>query len=135
MAATFTPITINEMDEFLKRAFRALKPKPWEVVRGEATRMLSLSDTVGIIVYTSVSASGTEGAGLGMDAIRIGLYNKKKNRPLKRGKMPIVKRTQNWRDNVRARIEDSMEEYDHQEGYWENLAGRLDAPREDSWRA
>lgn len=123
-AATFTPITIHELDEYLQRAFRALKPKPWNAVNGEATRMLSLSDSVGVIVYTSVAASGTSGADVGADAIRVGLFNKARRHPLKRGKMPIVKRTQNWRTNLHERIEDCMEEYDNSEEYWESLANR-----------
>jgi hypothetical protein len=39
----------------------------------------------------------------------------RKGRPLKPGKAPIVKRTQGWKDNLRERVEDEIEDYDSQE--------------------
>lgn len=122
MAATFTQISIGDIEQFLKRAFRALKPHAGPNVRGEATFDLHLSDAVVIRIYTSVSSGGTSAAGVGSDAIRVGLYSVKANRPLKSGKLPIVKRTQGWRDNLRERIEDEIADYDEREQYWESRA-------------
>lgn len=120
MAATFTQITLEEIDVYLKRAFRALRPKPGPVVRGEVTRVLTLSDKVFIRIYTSVGQGSDMAAGEGADAIRVGLFGP--TRPLLAGKLPIVKRTQGWRDNLRERVEDMMELYDDREGYWESRA-------------
>jgi len=123
MSATFTQITIKEIDDFLKRAFRVMRPRPapnaWG---GELTRDLSLSDKVSIRILTSVHEGTEQAAGRGSDAIRVQSWSKRRNGPLKGGKMPIVKRTQNWRDSLRARVEDLMEEYDDQTAMWESRA-------------
>jgi hypothetical protein len=110
----FTEVTIQEMEAFLNRAFRALHPKK-SAIRGETVYDLFLSDKVGIRVWTSIAEHSTSGAGLGADAFRVQLYNFQKGKPLKPGKAPIVKRTQGWRDNLRERIEDEMEAYDSRE--------------------
>lgn len=119
MAAQYTKITLEEMAAFLKRGFRALKPK-MSANRGEIVFDLYLSEKAGIRVWTSIAAGREEGAGLGEDAIRIQFYNFGQNRPLIPGKAPIVKRTQNWRDSLKDRIEDYIELYDDKEGYWES---------------
>ncbi len=109
--------------QYLKRAFRALNPEMGPLAKdAEQTILLSLSDKVAVRVYTSVARGQQGGAGAGQDAIRVGLYGKGTGRPLKSGKMPIVKRTQGWRDNLRNRIEDEMHDYDDREGYWESRA-------------
>ncbi len=55
MAATFTQITLQEMDSYLKRAFRALRPTR-TVVRGEVVYDLSLNETktIGVRIFTSI---------------------------------------------------------------------------------
>ena len=107
-AATFTEISVDEMRKFLRSAFHALTPQREENTRGELTINLPLSDKVEIKVFTSMF--GREQAGVGSDAIRVGLY--RGNKPLKSGHWPIVKRTQNWRDSLRERIEDMIEKFD-----------------------
>lgn len=115
MAATYTQVTLQDMDTFLKRAFRSLRPERGSQ-RGEITYDLFLSPTTVIRVFTSIGESRDSGAQVGEDAIRILLYSLKKGRPLKPGKAPIVKRTQNWRDSLKDRIEDYLEAYsDHEE--------------------
>lgn len=114
MAAQFTELTLDEMESFLKRAFRVLRPKK-QAIRGEIVFDLAVGPTTVIRVWTSVPQFGTTGAGHGADAIRIQLYSMAKNRPLVPGKAPIVKRTQGWRDNLKDRIEDYMELYDSKE--------------------
>lgn len=121
MAAQFTQITLQEMDTYLKRAFRAMRPAPG-LNRGEVYYDLSLSDKVAIRVYTSIHRGQESAAGRGADAIRIGLVSKRLNRPLKSGKMPIVKRTGGWKTNLQARIEDEIESYHDREEYWEGRA-------------
>ena len=121
MAATYTPVSLEEMETFLKRAFRVLKPE-LRVDKGEKYFFLKVlkddghpSEAAGIRVWTSISARGDMGAGVGQDAIRVQLYSIRKDKPLKPGKAPIVKRTQGWRDSLHARIEDAMDDYDDHE--------------------
>ena len=121
-AAAFTPISIGDVEQFLHRAFRAMKPHPGPTIRGELTFDLHLSENVVVRIFTSVHQGSQAGADVGTDAVRIGLYSAKSGRPLKAGKLPIVKRTQNWRDNLRERIEDEIADYDDREGYWESRA-------------
>lgn len=114
MAAQFTDVTLQDMETFLKRAFRALNPKK-DIIRGEVVYDLFLSSKVGVRVWTSIHQHATSGADVGADAIRVQLYNFVRGFPLMRGKAPIVKRTQGWRDNLKDRIEDYVEAYDSRE--------------------
>jgi hypothetical protein len=114
MAAQFTQISLDEMHKFINRGFHALHPKKG-MDRGEVYYDLFLSPKAGVRVWTSVSSGGGLAAGVGSDAIRVQLYSYAKGRPLMPGKAPIVKRTQNWRDNLQERIEDLMEAYDSKE--------------------
>jgi len=120
-AIQFTPITLDEITVMLKRGFRSLKPK-LSNRNGELCYDLFITDRVGIRVWTSISASGTQGAGLGEDAIRVQFFNFAKNHPMISGKAPIVKRTQNWRDSLKDRIEDYLELYEEKDSYWESRA-------------
>jgi hypothetical protein len=110
MAAQFTEVTLEDMRTFLKRAFHALEPQKEEVNRGEIVISLPLSERVAIKVFTSVHKGAEQAAGVGDDAIRVGIY--RDGRPLKSGKWPIVKRTQGWKDNLRERVEDMLEKSD-----------------------
>lgn len=120
MAATYTEVTLDDMERFLKRGWRALRPHK-DVSRGETFFDLKLSPNVVIRVWTSIFHGGSS-AGVGQDAIRIQLLSSKLNRPLMKGKAPIVKRTQNWRNSLQDRIEDAIETYEEKEDYWEARA-------------
>jgi hypothetical protein len=109
-AATFTDISVLDIRKFLGGAFHALDQWEDESPGGEITINLELSDNVAVKVFTSVHAGREQAAGVGADAIRVGLY--RKNRPLKSGSWPIVKRTQGWKENLRERVEDAIEAYD-----------------------
>lgn len=122
MAATFTEITLTEIEKYLKRAYHSLKPHQ-NSARGEIFYDLNLSDKVAIRVWTSIHKGQETAADVGADAIRVQLVTTKKNHPLKSGKAPIVKRTQGWRDNLRERVEDEMSDYYEKEAYWEGRAG------------
>ena len=121
MAAKYMHISLEEMQKFLFRGFRALDPVVFKL-QGEVAVDLALNDakTLGIRVWTSIPADSTHGAAVGADAIRIQFFNFKNGHPMERGKAPIVKRTQNWRDNLKDRIEDVVEKYDSEEEYWES---------------
>lgn len=121
MAATYTEVSLEEMEKFLKRAFRILRPKKATAKNGEICYDLSLSPNVAVRVMTSVMASGRP-AGVGEDAIRILLWSSKMVRPLTGGKAPIVKRTQGWKTNLQDRVEDAMELYEDKDDYWESRA-------------
>jgi hypothetical protein len=125
MAAQYTEVSLKDMEQFLRRAFRSLRPKKGEQ-RREIYYDLSLSPGVAIRVWTSIGVGRGTGAGVGQDAIRIQLVNKKNQRPLMKGKAPIVKRTQNWRNNLQDRIEDYIEQYEDREDYWEGRVGDPD---------
>lgn len=114
MAAQYTQVSLDDMETFLKRAFRVLRPT-LGVDKGEKYFYLTLSPTTGVRVWTSISAHGETGAGVGQDAIRVQLFSTRKGKPLKPGKAPIVKRTQGWRDSLKDRIEDAMDDYDAHE--------------------
>ncbi len=114
MAAQFTDVTLEEMKTFINRAFRALHPR-MSVIKGETVFDLFMSPKAGIRVWTSIAGGGSSGAGLGEDAIRVQLYSFDRQRPLKPGKAPIVKRTQGWKDNLTDRIESAMEDFDRKE--------------------
>lgn len=121
MAAQYTPISLPEMEQFLKRGFRALKPTKGSS-RGEICYDLFLNETktIGIRVMTSISLGRDMAAEEGADAIRVGFFNFAKGYPMIPGKFPIVKRTQNWKDSLKDRIEDYMEMFEEKEGYWES---------------
>jgi len=116
MAATYIPVTIEEMDRFLKRAYRALRPKTGES-RGEVYYDLNLSDEkIFIRVWTSIRPRSGVGAGVGTDAIRVTMVTQGGKPLTPKGK--IVKRTQNWRGNLQDRIEGLLEDYESKTGYW-----------------
>lgn len=127
MAAQYTEVTLDDMDKFLKRGFRALRPKQG-VHNREYYYDLSLSPNVAIRVWTSVSRGYDSSAGVGEDAIRVQLMGTGVKRPLMSGKAPIVKRTQGWRNSLQNKIEDLMEVYDDRSDYWESKGSGQAAP-------
>jgi hypothetical protein len=117
MAATYTEVTLPEMETFLKRGFRALRPKQG-LYKGEICFDLLVSPTVSIKVLTSIRRSGAP-TGVGEDAIRVMFWGVKVDRTLVAGKAPIVKRTQNWRNSLQDKIEDYLELYEEKSDYWD----------------
>lgn len=127
MAAEYTKITIEDMDRFLKRAFRALRPKQG-LDRGEYFYDLNVSDSkIFIRIWTSIKKDGA-GAGVGLDAIRPTLVTVG-GKPLVR-KQKIVKRTPNWRGNLQERIETLLEDYESKTGYWKGKQQERDSEQE-----
>jgi len=108
MAAQYTEVTLDDIDKFLKRGFRALRPKQG-VQRSEYFYDLTLNEYMMIRVWSSVQRGADTGAGVGEDAIRVQLLSIQTQRPLLPGKAPIVKRTQGWRNTLQNKIEDAME--------------------------
>jgi hypothetical protein len=121
MAAQYIEITLDEMEKFLKRGFRALRPKQGQQ-RGEIYFDLHLGHFVGIRIWTSIRPRSGTGAEVGADAIRIQLISLKDQGPLEKGKAPIVKRTQGWRNSLQDRIEELAEKYEDNDEFWENWA-------------
>lgn len=122
MAAQFTEVTFEDMEKFLKRGWRALRPKQGNY-KGEICFDLHLSPNVAVRVLTSIGVRGGAAADVGQDAIRVTLFMPKGNRPMLTGKWPTVRRTQGWRGNLQDRIEDMIQTYEEREGYFEGRAG------------
>jgi hypothetical protein len=122
MAATYTEVSLEAIHKLLKRAFRVVLSPTQEIVRGEICFVLEIGTFVGIRVMTSVHRGRDTGAGRGQDAIRVGLISLKDRGPLEGGKMAIVKRTQNWADSLKDRIEDCIEKYEDKDEFWEQWA-------------
>src|SRR4051812_36605107 len=114
----YVEVTLDDMDRFLKRAFRALKPKKGES-RGEVYYDLNLSDgEVLVRVWTSIRPRSQAGAGLGEDAIRVTMITKGGKPLMPKGK--IVMRTKNWKNALQDRIEDLHEVYEDKAQYWKD---------------
>jgi hypothetical protein len=121
MAAQYTEISGQEMEVFLKRAFRALRPTQG-MQNKEIYYDLKLSPQVVIRVWTSIRPWGAS-AGVGEDAIRVQLLGVRVNRPLVSGKAPIVKRTQGWRNSLQDKIEEYLELYEEKSAYFDGVGG------------
>lgn len=114
----YVEVTLEEMQSFLKRAFRALRPKRGES-RGEVYFDLNLSDDEVIIrVWSSINPRRGTGAGVGEDAIRVTLITKGGKPLMPKGK--IVMRTKNWRNALQDRVEELHELYESKADYWKH---------------
>jgi hypothetical protein len=113
--AEYVQVTMDEMETYLNRAFYALHPKK-SVVLGNYVFDLHMSASIGIRVWSSIPAGAGVVKDVGETPIKVQLYSFRKGRQLKPGKAPMVKRVKGWRDNLRDRIEDEMQDYDTHEG-------------------
>lgn len=118
MAAQYTEVTLEDMEKFLKRGYRALRPQQGASNR-EYYYDLNLSEDAIIRVWTSVQRGADTGAGVGEDAIRVQFLSRHTKKPLVPGKAPIVKRTQGWRNTLQTKIEDVLEMYEDRAAYWD----------------
>ena len=116
--ARYVEVTLEEMESFLKRAFRALRPRRNKGRGGEVTFDLSLSDNHSILVrvYTSIYPGTGMGRGKGADSIKVVMLTDKGKPLMPAGK--IVMRTKNWRTAIQDRIEDYLETYESKVEYW-----------------
>lgn len=132
MAAVYTDITIEELDTYLKRAFRALRPKQI-VCKSEYCYLLSLSPNVRIQILTAISRGASSSRDVGTDTIKLMLVGDTSNRPLLAGKKSSLsmKRTQGWKTTLQDRIEDLVELYEERKDYWEQRAGGTLKTEED----
>ena len=112
----YIEVTLKEMDTFLKRGFRALRPDQGSF-RGQVTYDLSLSPSVVIRIYTSIMQSGYS-AGAGGDSIRVVILGVKSEKPLVSGSF-LVKRTNSWRNTLQDKIEEYIELYEEKAEYWD----------------
>ncbi len=121
-AATYVGFTIEEFDKYVKRAFRAFKPTQTRL-GNEFAYILNLSERIKVLIQSSIHTSG-QSAESGTDPIRVGfMYAESAGgrlRPLKGGSFPIVKRTENWRDNLEDRVNDYLEEYESNRGTYKD---------------
>jgi hypothetical protein len=112
----FVEITLEDMEAFLKRAYRALHPKK-EIYKGQVVFHLSLSDNhqIFIRVYSSIFRDGIVRK-KGSDSIRVVMLTDKNKALMPPSK--LVMRTTNWRNALQERIEDLLEIYESKVGYW-----------------
>lgn len=122
MATQFAEITLEEMDRFLKRGWRALRPKQ-SIHHNVNVYDLFLSKSVMIRVWTSIPARRETVRDVGETTIKIQLLNAHSGRPLVSGKALFAKRVLGWKNNLQDRIEDYIELYEEKEEYFEALAG------------
>lgn len=110
MAAEYTKFSIDDIEKFLKRGFRAMRPRKGE--QREVYFDLKLSSKAFIRVWTSIYPGEELVRSKELRPVRVQLLGGpilSKGRPLTRGKAPIVKRTQNWRSTLQNRIQDFIE--------------------------
>ncbi len=114
-AATFVPVALEDMEKVINRGFRALRPKrvvsPYREYQYFLTPDLEQPQYV-IRINSSIFAGSAEARDNGEDSIRIVLLDTKRDKPLMDGRYQRVHRTMNWRDNLRSRIEDALEEFE-----------------------
>lgn len=114
MAAVYTKFSLEDIERFLKRGWRALRPR--QGTQREIYYDLKLSSKAFIRVWSSIYPGQTEVRGKERRPMRVQLLSGavlSKGRPLTRGKAPIVKRTQNWRNSLQNRIEDYIELFEN----------------------
>jgi hypothetical protein len=134
----YVEVTLEDMERFLKRAFRALRPKKGES-RGEVYYDLNLSDDEVIVrVWTSIHPRRGSGAGVGEDAIRVTMITKGGKALMPKSK--IVMRTKNWRNALQDRIEELHEIYESKAEYWKHKRRERDGdaaptPERETWRS
>lgn len=110
MAAQYTKFALEDIQKFLRRGFRAMRPRQGE--DREIYFDLKLSSKAFIRVWSSIYAGETTVRGKERRPMRVQFLSGTilgKGRPLTRGKAPIVKRTQNWRTSLQNRIQDYIE--------------------------
>jgi hypothetical protein len=121
MAATYTEISKEEFEKFIKKMFRGYRPKETET-HNEYVYDINLDENVAVRVYSSIFSHGYS-AGSGQDAIRCVLFGTKTKLPLnKKAGSSIVKRTQNWRHALMDRVYSFIEEYHDKKDFYDRLA-------------
>jgi hypothetical protein len=116
---SFVQMSYSDIKTYLTRAWSGFRQREL-VIRGERAIAVLFDEGghIGALVFTSVGAGAETAAGKGADAIRVGFYNFKNNKPLMTGKFPIVKRTTGWKDSLDDRIQEHMDSYLDKEAYW-----------------
>jgi len=108
--ATYTKFTLDELDQFLRRSFRALKP-----VRKEGTTDyfydLYLSQGIKIQVWTSIYKGDTEVKGTRRPPMKIVFVGRRGRIGPPKSDEIVVLRVRGWKDNLRERIEELVELY------------------------
>lgn len=107
--ATYTKLSLDDLDLFLKRTFRALQP-----VRKEGSSDyfydLYLSHSVKIQVWSSIYKGDTEVKSTENHPMKI-IFMGRRGRISPKEPEIIVKRVEGWKGNLRSRIEELVELY------------------------
>lgn len=113
LSAHAVQVTLPEMDQVIRRAFRATNPQMEKTSWGEIVYILTPDDedpTNVIRVQTSIF-EGQTARGQGEDSMRVVLMNTKTKRPIA-GKEQRIHRVEGWKDNLRKRISDAIEKFE-----------------------
>ncbi len=112
-AAHAVTVTLPEIDQLIRRAFRATKPRVEKSSWGEVIYILTpdAEDPTNVIQVQTSVFTGQAARGEGEDSMRVTLMNTKSKRPFA-GREQRVHRVENWRDNLRKRIEDAIEKFE-----------------------
>jgi hypothetical protein len=105
MAATYTVVTLDQMQDVLKAS------KGWKQVDCSAREFVyewKVPQRNGVVirVYTSIHKDTSVGRRKGGDAIRVCAVDTNRDRGLVKSRR--VHRTQGWRDNLRSRVMDTL---------------------------
>lgn len=113
VAANAVPVSLSDMDRVIRRAFRATNPKAEKSRWGEIVYTLTpdTDDPTNVIRVQTSIFEGQQAREAGEDSIRITLMNTRTNRPIA-GKVQRVHRVENWKDNLRKRIEEALETFE-----------------------
>lgn len=126
MAAVYTKFSLDDIERFLKRGWRAMRPR--KGVQREIFYDLSLGPNVFIRVWSSIYPNETLVRGKERRPMRVQLLAGRlggKGQPLTgKKRAPTVKRTQNWRGTLQKRIEDYIEQYTDDESKFEWIGGK-----------
>lgn len=126
----YVEVTLDDMDRFLKRGYRALRPKQG-TARGEIYYDLDVSDRkIFIRVWTSIHPRSGTGAGVGEDAIRVAFVTAGNSGLIKGSK--TVKRTGRWKSTLQEKIEELLEMYESQADYWKDRRRKIDGDGDEA---
>jgi len=110
MPSIYTPISLEQMTEFLNNNYHCFCPQNTIKQGGEHVFSLSLDPSVVINVWTSIHQGKEACAKSGSDSIKLTLNSAINGRPLI-AKQSIVKRTQNWKNSLFSRMQEILSVY------------------------
>lgn len=123
-ASTYTPFTLLELDQFIKRTFRGLRP-----VRREGSSDyfydLYLSPSMKVQIWTSIYKGEDSVKDKTRPPMKVIFMGRRQGR-LNPEDIRVL-RVEKWRDNLRKRVEEFMELYHNDPDGWDSGRKQWDA--------